>query len=68
MGKCQFEECKRKVNLTSYPCKCKLIFCDIHRFYKDHKCSFNYFEEEQKKIKSNISSIIFTKKELFHMF
>jgi hypothetical protein len=67
MGKCGFEGCKRKIPLTAYPCKCKLVFCDLHRFYKDHKCTYNYFDEGQKRMKDNLSSIVFTKKELLQI-
>ena len=65
MARCSFESCKRKIQITAFPCKCKLVFCDTHKFYEDHKCSYNYFEEEQKKMKDTLSSITFRKNEFY---
>jgi len=62
--RCSKEECKRKLPLTAYTCRCNLYFCDSHKSPEDHECSYNYFEENQKKMKENLSSIVFTKKEL----
>ena len=62
---CSFENCKHKLPLTAYACKCKLFYCNKHKFSEDHKCSYNYFKESQKALKENLSSIIYTKKEIF---
>ena len=67
MGCCQFESCKRKLSLAVAfyaTCKCKKQLCEIHRPAEMHKCSFNYFQENQKNMMNNLSSIVFTKKEL----
>jgi predicted nucleic acid binding AN1-type Zn finger protein len=56
--------CKRKLPLTAYACRCNLYFCDTHRLPEEHSCSYNFFEENQKAMKQNLSSIVFTKSEL----
>ena len=55
--------CKKKLSITAFACKCNKKFCNIHNAAEDHKCSFNYFEEYQKNMKHNLSSVVFTKKE-----
>jgi hypothetical protein len=61
---CNMNECKKKLPLISFKCKCDLHFCDIHRLSEEHNCSYNYYEENQKIMKNNLSSIVYTKKEL----
>lgn len=62
--RCSKDGCKRKLPLTAFTCRCNLYYCDQHRMPEDHSCSYNYFEENQKLMKSNLSSIVFTKSEL----
>lgn len=62
--RCSKDECKRKLPLTAFACRCSLYYCDEHRMPEDHSCSYNFYEENQKRLKENLSSIVFTKKEL----
>lgn len=34
--------CKKKVGLTGFKCRCGGMFCQSHRYYESHKCSFDY--------------------------
>jgi len=40
-------ECKKKLGLLPFQCKCKNIYCSKHRL--DHKCTFDYkqFKRDQ---------------------
>lgn len=40
--RCQFRDCKKKLPLTKFMCKCEKYFCDIHRYQSEHDCTFNY--------------------------
>ena len=40
--RCQFRDCKKKLPITKFMCKCELYFCDLHRYPNEHSCSFNY--------------------------
>uniref|UniRef100_A0A6C0D787 AN1-type domain-containing protein n=1 Tax=viral metagenome TaxID=1070528 RepID=A0A6C0D787_9ZZZZ len=62
--RCSHNTCKRKLPLTAFTCRCNLYYCDQHRMPEDHSCSYNYFEENQKKMKENLSTIIFKKSDL----
>jgi AN1-type zinc finger and ubiquitin domain-containing protein 1 len=39
---CAHEDCKKKLNLTDFPCKCEKVFCTQHRYASEHNCSFDY--------------------------
>lgn len=43
-------DCKRKVGLLGFPCKCDYVFCGKHRYAEDHKCSFDYRQQHQEKL------------------
>jgi len=45
--RCQFRDCKKKLPLTKFMCKCGLYFCDFHRYPNEHNCSFDYRTESQ---------------------
>jgi predicted nucleic acid binding AN1-type Zn finger protein len=34
--------CEKKVGLLGFECRCKKIFCSIHRTPEQHNCSFDY--------------------------
>jgi hypothetical protein len=45
MGRC--EQCKKKLGVMEYKCKCGKIFCITHLHAEEHNCTFNYQEEGQ---------------------
>ena len=40
--KCQHENCKTKLALSDFACRCKNYYCSSHRYSDIHKCSFDY--------------------------
>jgi hypothetical protein len=36
--------CKKKVGLTGFTCRCGGLFCSIHRYSDKHECNFDYKE------------------------
>lgn len=65
MGKCTLDSCKRKLPLTAYACRCKLLYCASHMPPEEHKCTYNFYEEHKKSIARNLSSMTITKKEIY---
>ena len=63
MRRCSYNTCKRKLPLTAYTCRCKLLFCDTHRYPEEHKCSYDYYEKNKTKLENQLSSTTFTKKD-----
>jgi len=43
-------ECKRKVGLLGFHCKCDYTFCGKHRYAEEHKCSFDYMSQQQARL------------------
>jgi len=37
-------ECKKKVGLTGFTCRCGGLYCSIHRYSDKHSCDFDYKE------------------------
>jgi len=35
-------QCKRKVGLLGFKCKCNYVFCSQHRYSDTHSCPFDY--------------------------
>ncbi|KAF7683453.1 AN1-type zinc finger protein 5 [Astathelohania contejeani] len=45
-------KCGKKLRMTnSFKCKCGNIFCNIHRFYDEHSCTFDYRSEAMEKLR-----------------
>lgn len=63
MTRCMKQDCKRKLPLTAFACRCNLLFCDLHRPSDEHHCTYNYYSENKKMMEKNLSSIVYTKKE-----
>jgi len=40
LHRCDLDGCKKKLDLTAFPCRCKKTFCITHR--ADHACTFDY--------------------------
>ncbi|KAG5189923.1 hypothetical protein JKP88DRAFT_232870 [Tribonema minus] len=35
-------KCNKKVGLTGIECRCKLVFCGLHRYPESHDCGFDF--------------------------
>ena len=40
--RCCADDCKKKLTLTDFNCRCGNRFCGAHRYPETHKCSFDY--------------------------
>lgn len=43
-------ECRKKLGLTGFKCKCGEMFCGTHRYAEAHKCTFDYKTAERAKL------------------
>ncbi|XP_018023394.1 zinc finger A20 and AN1 domain-containing stress-associated protein 9 [Hyalella azteca] len=50
-NKCQ--SCKKKVGLTGFTCRCGGLFCSVHRYSNEHRCTFDYRELGAEEIRRN---------------
>jgi len=45
---CAYDDCSRKLKLTDFACKCKKIFCKLHKLPEEHNCEYDYKETNNK--------------------
>lgn len=41
---CQYSDCTKRIKITDFACKCKKIYCKIHKFPENHDCKYDYRE------------------------
>jgi len=51
MEKCW--NCKKKMGIIVFKCKCEKVFCAKCRYPEVHKCDYDYKSEGRKKIKDD---------------
>lgn len=49
-------ECKKRLDLTAFPCKCCKTFCPQHRGSYDHACTFDYKSENARNLKETMGA------------
>jgi len=60
--KCEFEPCKKLLDLTAFACKCDKYFCAVHRGNYDHSCTFDYKSDYKNVLLKTLSTIIVARK------
>ena len=60
--RCEKEDCKCKLTLTSFPCKCQKYFCQKHQHSEEHQCSYDYRAEQKKELNKYMSSPVISAK------
>eukprot|EP01117_Protostelium_nocturnum_P004664 TRINITY_DN1690_c0_g1_i1.p1 TRINITY_DN1690_c0_g1~~TRINITY_DN1690_c0_g1_i1.p1 ORF type:complete len:175 (-),score=76.95 TRINITY_DN1690_c0_g1_i1:354-878(-) len=45
-------QCRKKVGLLGFKCRCNFIFCSGHRHAQDHSCDFDYKEMQKKRLEA----------------
>ena len=57
-NRCNMIECKSKLGLLGFDCKCGYKFCSKHRHTDTHYCKYDYVTEDRKKLESNNPQVI----------
>ena len=63
---CQYGDCKKRIKITDYPCKCRNMYCKIHKLSENHDCKYDYREiglkdkkiEQMKCVSNKIQKIL----------
>ena len=53
--------CRKKIGIYGFSCKCKGYYCIIHRFPETHECSFDYKKEGKLKLTKENPMILASK-------
>jgi hypothetical protein len=48
------EQCKKKLGISEYKCKCGKLFCISHLHAEEHNCTYNYKQEGQDLLKKQL--------------
>lgn len=52
MSRCS--QCKKKLGLMEYKCKCELIFCISHLHFAEHNCKYDHKSDDLKKLQNEM--------------
>ena len=50
--------CNKKLGLLGFECKCKLMFCSAHLTPETHSCTFDYKNEQSKKLEKTLIKVV----------
>ena len=60
MSRC--EQCKKKLGIMEYKCKCEKLFCIAHLHAEEQNCNFDYKKEGQYNLRKQIDKGPLTEK------
>ena len=46
--------CNKKVGLLGNECKCRFVFCNMHRLPEDHSCDYDYRQKAQQELSKKV--------------
>ncbi|XP_069505599.1 AN1-type zinc finger protein 5-like [Ambystoma mexicanum] len=50
--------CRKKLGLTGFDCRCRNLFCAVHRYSDKHDCPYNYKAEAAEKIRKENPMVV----------
>lgn len=50
--------CSKKIGIYGIECKCKLVFCNLHRMPEDHECSIDYRQLGKEKLAKEVKKVV----------
>lgn len=56
--RCAFPECKKKIGLLGFECKCGQLFCAAHRHAEDHNCSFDHKSQGKNILEEKLVKVV----------
>ena len=56
--------CKKKLGLLKYDCKCEHKFCVVCVLPESHNCKFNFVEEGKNQLESKLIKVVNSKIEI----
>ena len=59
--RCQAADCKKKLGLTAFACRCKGYYCTAHRADEAHGCTFDYKEAHRAILSTSMVKVVGSK-------
>ena len=64
MGKKRCLTCNKKIkSVMPLQCKCKNYYCNMHKVASNHNCSFDFFKENQNRLRERNQKVVANKLE-----
>ena len=41
---CQYADCRKRIKITEFACKCEKLYCKMHKSPENHECTYDYRE------------------------
>ena len=41
---CQYADCRKRIKITDFACKCEKLYCKMHKSPENHECTYDYRE------------------------
>jgi hypothetical protein len=60
--RCEFSDCKKKLGLLGFDCRCGHQYCAQHRAAELHSCSYDYRQDAKKELLKYMSSPVMAAK------
>jgi len=60
--RCNMADCKKKLSLCDFACKCANIYCSLHRAAEAHKCCYDFRAEARGNLLKTMSTSVVGKK------
>lgn len=57
-NRCSSPDCKKKLGLMPFSCKCGLSFCMKHRLPDSHSCTYDFKSEAQDRLRRDNPQIV----------
>lgn len=56
--RCMVGECRVRLGLTAFACRCGGYYCGTHRFDDAHACTYDYKAEQQALLSSQMVKVV----------
>lgn len=60
--RCAHPDCRKKLGLLGFDCRCQKHFCAVHRAAEAHACTYDYKQDAKKELLKYMSSPILAAK------
>ena len=60
--RCQCKDCRAKLGIVPFSCRCGKYFCGTHRMAENHNCTYDYKAEGKKELLKYLSTPIVAEK------
>ena len=57
-NKLKCHNCKKKIKLINYTCKCTNLFCSSCRFPENHNCDFDFKSDGKELLEKKLESVV----------